>query len=127
MLEYTTTFVTCDGRIWGGFNAGAVESGGPSGWTKSAGAGGPAPNNDANYKASDGWYFRDMQPEHKGKRWEFYRFKDGSMEIHNFATDQNPRTTSPLGSANFRTKVKVGSGSKSSITMLTQIPQTCGS
>ena len=125
-LESTTTFVTCDGRIWGGFNTGAVQSGGLSGWTKSAGTGGKAPNNDPNYPASDGWYFRDMEANKVGKRWQFYRFKDGTWEIHYFDNEKSKDKTSPLGSDFYRTQFKTGTGA-SRIEMLTDFPQTCGS
>ena len=58
-----------------------------------------AQNNDPNYQAKDGWYFRAWD---RPKAWEFVRFSAGKMEVHHFCSDSNVCSKkSPKGSAKF--------------------------
>ena len=67
--------------------------------SKTPGARGAAQNNDPNYQAKDGWYWRPWDRE---KAWEFVRFFDGKMEVHHFCTDSAVcNKKSPRGSAKY--------------------------
>merc|ERR1719460_234094 len=60
-----------------------------------------AQNNDPNYKAADGWFFR---PWDRPLAWEFVKFSNGQMFVHHFCKDQaycNGKLQSPKGSGNF--------------------------
>ena len=56
-----------------------------------------AQNNDPNYQASDGWFFR---PWDRDQAWEFVKFSDGQMIVNHFCTD-GCKDTSPEGSSNY--------------------------
>ena len=58
-----------------------------------------AQNNDPNYQAADGWFFR---PWDRPLAWEFVRFSNGQMIVHHFCTDNAVcKNKSPEGSAKF--------------------------
>ena len=57
-----------------------------------------AQNNDPNYQAADGWFFR---PWSRPTAWEFVRFPNGQMIVHQFCSDGICTGKSPEGSANF--------------------------
>ena len=61
-------------------------------------AGRAAQNNDPNYKAADGWFFR---PWDRPLAWEFVKFSNGQMIVHHFCSDRTCKNTSPQGSGNF--------------------------
>ena len=72
-----------------------------------------AQNNDPNYQAKDGWYFRAWD---RPKAWEFVKFENGNMIVHHFCTDSKVcNKKSPQGSA----KYCCGSSS-------TRVPMYCG-
>ena len=72
-----------------------------------------AQNNDPNYQAKDGWYFRAWD---RPKAWEFVKFEHGNMIVHHFCTDSAVcNKKSPAGSA----KYCCGSTSK-------RVPSYCG-
>ena len=58
-------------------------------------AGRAAQNNDPNYKAADGWFFR---PWDRPLAWEFVKFSNDQMIVHHFCTDLNAcESKSPEG------------------------------
>ena len=98
----STTTVSCDGTMFQNQYPEHQETGGFAGWTK-AGTTAGTRNNDPNYKAEDGWYYRPWTKAGLGRTWEYYRFKDGNiLEIHHFNAGKTG--TSPLGSANFEAR-----------------------
>ena len=55
-----------------------------------------AQNNDPNYRAADGWFFR---PWGRPTAWEFVKFSNDQMFVHHFCADGDGcRATSPQGS-----------------------------
>ena len=58
-----------------------------------------AQNNDPNYQAADGWFFR---PWDRPLAWEFVRFYNGQMIVRHFCTDSGVcNKKSPEGSSRF--------------------------
>ena len=92
--HHDSTTVGCDGNVkW---RAGKL-----SGKLYPAGSKLPAnraaQNNDPNYQAADGWFFR---PWDRPLAWEFVKFSNGQMIVHHFCAD-GCKKKSPEGSAKF--------------------------
>lgn len=72
-----------------------------------------AQNNDPNYQAKDGWYFR---PWDRASAWEFVKFENGNnMIVHHFCAESGCTKKSSRGSG----KYCCGSTSK-------RVPIYCG-
>ena len=91
-----STTVECDGNIqWSGnkLNGKLYVAG------SKLPAARAAQNNDPNYQAADGWFFR---PWDRPLAWEFVRFSSGQMIVHHFCTDSGAcNKKSPEGSAKY--------------------------
>ena len=78
----SATQITCDGRMIWHYGGLTLNSPYPAGSRLPANR--ADQNDDPNYQASDGWFFRGWI---RNTAWEFVRFHDGKMTVRHFCSE----------------------------------------